>query len=89
MQIQYVSKYLALADEGLCAKMDCPFDEGLLLCNLDKDDSIYLYCTSCSYVKKIGISLYNQIVAAVNQSLNSIKKDGDIEYKEKEWNKSN
>lgn len=60
-QIQYVSKYLALAEEGLVPRIDCPIDQGLLFPNLDQDDNIYLYCISCSYKKNMGLDLYNKI----------------------------
>ena len=67
MQIQYVSKYLALAEEGLVSKMECPLDQGLLLANQDLDDEIYIYCLSCDYKKIIGSNLYNQIVEEVKK----------------------
>lgn len=67
MQIQYVSKYLALAEEGLVSKMECPLDQGLLLANQDLDDEIYIYCLSCDYKKIIGSKLYNQIVEEVKK----------------------
>lgn len=67
-QIQYVSKYLALAEEGLVSRMDCPIDQGLLFPNLDNDDNIFLYCISCSYKKNIGIDLYNKIKEVVEKN---------------------
>ena len=67
-QIQYVSKYLALAEEGLVSRMDCPIDQGLLFPNLDNDDNIFLYCISCSYKKNIGIDLYNKIKEKVEEN---------------------
>jgi hypothetical protein len=70
MKIQYVSKYINLAEEGLAPKLDCPMDQGLLLCNQDIDDVIYLYCLSCEYKKNIGLDLYNKMKAEV------IKNDG-------------
>jgi hypothetical protein len=70
MKIQYVSKYINLAEEGLAPKLDCPMDQGLLLCNQDIDDVIYLYCLSCEYKKSIGLDLYNKMKAEV------IKNDG-------------
>lgn len=66
MKIQYVSKYIALSEEGLVSKMECPIDQGLLLSNLDKEDNIFLYCLSCDYKKNIGIKLYDDIVRMVN-----------------------
>lgn len=70
MKIQYVSKYINLAEEGLAPKLDCPMDQGLLLCNQGVDDVIYLYCLSCEYKKNIGLDLYNKIKSEV------IKNDG-------------
>lgn len=67
-QIQYVSKYLALAEEGLVSRMDCPIDQGLLFPNLDNDDNIFLYCISCSYKKNIGIDLYSKIKEIVEKN---------------------
>ncbi len=65
MKIQYVSKYINLADEGLAPKLECPMDQGLLLCNQDDEDRIYLYCLSCEYKKVMGLDLYNKIKAEV------------------------
>ena len=70
MKIQYVSKYINLAEEGLAPKLDCPMDQGLLLCNQDIYDVIYLYCLSCEYKKNIGLDLYNKMKTEV------IKNDG-------------
>lgn len=67
-KIQYVSKYIALSQEGLVSKLECPIDQGLLLCNQDLNDKIYLYCLTCSYKKYIGISLYNKIIDLVNKN---------------------
>lgn len=64
-KIQYVSKYIALAAEGLVPKILCPMDQGLLLCNQDIEDNIFLYCLECDYKKYIGISAYNTIVKEV------------------------
>lgn len=69
MQIQYVSKYIALSEEGLVSKLDCPIDQGLLSPNLDNDDNIYLYCISCEYKKTVGYDLYSKIVAQVKEVL--------------------
>jgi hypothetical protein len=68
MKIQYVSKYIALSEEGLVSKMECPIDQGLLLSNLDKEDNIFLYCLSCDYKKNIGTKLYDDIVRMVNHN---------------------
>lgn len=65
MQIQYVSKYIALSEEGLVPRLECPMDQGSLLCNLELDDSIYLYCLSCEYKNNIGLEVYEKIVEAV------------------------
>lgn len=65
MQIQYVSKYIALSEEGLVPRLECPMDQGSLLCNLGLDDSIYLYCLSCEYKNNIGLEVYEKIVEAV------------------------
>ena len=67
MQIQYVSRYIALSEEGLVFKMECPIDQGPLFCNLDEDDSIYLYCLACEYKKIIGLDLYNNMTRAVKR----------------------
>ena len=68
MEIQYVSKYLALASEGLVSKMDCPLDQGLLMANMDLEDQIFLYCLSCNYKKYIGLKLYNEMVDVIANS---------------------
>ena len=68
MKIQYVSKYIALSEEGLVSKMECPIDQGLLLSNLDNEDNIFLYCLSCDYRKNIGTKLYDDIVRMVNHN---------------------
>jgi hypothetical protein len=68
-QIQYVSKYIALSEEGLVPKLECPMDQGLLLSNLDLEDNIYLYCLSCSYKKFIGEKAYNDIKKAVDANV--------------------
>ena len=66
-KIQYVSKYLTLAEEGLVSKLECPLDQGLLLPNQDLEDQIYLYCLSCDYKKFIGFGFYDEIVKAVKK----------------------
>jgi hypothetical protein len=68
-QIQYVSKYIALSEEGLVPRLECPMDQGLLQSNLDLEDNIYLYCLSCSYKKFIGEKLYNNIKKEVDNSV--------------------
>jgi hypothetical protein len=67
MRIQYVSKYLQLAEEGLVPRLECPMDQGLLMSNLDWEDKIYLYCSSCSYKKHIGIDFYQKIKSQVEK----------------------
>jgi len=66
MQIQYVSKYIALSEEGLVPRLKCPMDQGPLLPNLDLEDKIFLYCLSCEYKKFIGAKDYDDIVKAVD-----------------------
>ena len=66
MKIQYVSKYLSLSKEGLVPELLCPLDQGSLLCNLDLEDNIYLYCLSCEYKNYIGIEVYENLVSGVN-----------------------
>jgi hypothetical protein len=68
-QIQYVSKYIALSEEGLVPKLECPMDQGLLFSNLDLEDNIYLYCLSCSYKKFIGEKAYSDIKKAVDENV--------------------
>ncbi len=68
MKIQYVSKYIALSEEGLVPRIECPMDQGLLLCNQGIDDEIYLYCLSCEYKKFIGSDFYNQLVRTVDRA---------------------
>jgi len=69
MQIQTVSRYIALSEEGLVPNLECPMDQGSLFCNLDKNDEIYLYCVSCDYKKYIGISMYDKIKIEVENAL--------------------
>jgi hypothetical protein len=69
MQIQYVSKYIALSEEGLVPRLQCPMDQGSLLSNLDMEDNIYLYCLSCSYKNNIGLEVYTRIVKMVNNEI--------------------
>ena len=69
MKIQYVSKYLTLMQEGLVPNLECPMDQGLLSCNQDFEDKIYLYCLSCQYKSEIGISKYDQMVQEVKKHI--------------------
>jgi hypothetical protein len=69
MQIQYVSKYIALSEEGLVPRLECPMDQGSLLSNLDLEDNIYLYCLSCNYKNNIGLEVYKKILEAVNDEI--------------------
>ena len=68
MKIQVVSKYLALAEEGLVSKLDSPMDQGLLMPNQTIDDKIYLYCLSCEYKKDVGLDLYGKMEQAVGRN---------------------
>ena len=68
MQIQYVSKYIALSQEGLVPRLECPMDQGSLLCNLDLEDNIYLYCLSCEYKNNIGLEVYEKLMNGVNNA---------------------
>lgn len=69
MQIQYVSKYIALSEEGLVPGLKCPMDQGSLLCNLDLNDTIYLYCLSCNYKNNIGLEVYEKLVELVKNEI--------------------
>ena len=69
MQIQYVSKYIALSQEGLVPRLECPMDQGSLQCNLDLEDNIYLYCLSCDYKNNIGLEVYTRIAKLVNNEI--------------------
>lgn len=69
MRIQYVSKYIALSEEGLVPVLDCPVDQGLLSVNQDADESIYLYCLSCKYKKHIGTAFYENIKKEVDKNV--------------------
>lgn len=69
MKIQIVSKYLALAEEGLVSKMVCPLDQGLLMPNQTINDKIYLYCLSCDYKKEIGLDLYGKMEKEVRNRI--------------------
>lgn len=65
MQIQYVSRYIALSEEGLVSRLECPTDQGPLFVNQDLLDNIYLYCLECEYKKYIGLEFYNNLKKAV------------------------
>lgn len=67
MQIQYVSRYIALSEEGLVPRILCPTDQGLLYCNLTDTDEIVLYCLECSYNKVLGTASYEKIRGTVNE----------------------
>ena len=60
-----MSKYLDLSREGLVPKLECPMDKGLLFCNQDEKDQIYIYCISCNYKKMLGIKLYDTMLEIV------------------------
>ena len=42
LKVQYVSKYLTLAEEGLCPPMECPMDKGSLLPNLNENEHLLI-----------------------------------------------
>lgn len=67
MKIQYVSKYLLLAEKGLVPGLECPMDQGPLMPNIDINDNIYLYCLSCTYKNVVGVDLYEKIVKKVDE----------------------
>ncbi len=60
-----MSKYIALSEEGLVPRIECPVDQGLLMSNLDLEDNIFLYCLSCSYKKFIGSKMYNDMAGLI------------------------
>jgi hypothetical protein len=66
-RIQYVSKYIALSEEGLVPRLECPLDQGLLLSNQTNLEEVYLYCLSCNYKKFIGFGFYDEIMKAVKK----------------------
>jgi hypothetical protein len=68
MQIQYVSKYIALSKEGLFPELNCPMDQGPLLPNQDHEEQVFVYCLSCEYKKVLGSKEYNDIVKAVENA---------------------
>jgi hypothetical protein len=68
-KIQYVSKYISLSQEGLVPKIECPMDQGLLLCNLSEQDDVFLYCLSCDYNSILGLSTVNKIKKEVEKAI--------------------
>ena len=68
MKIQYVSKYLSLAEKGLVPRLNCPVDQGPLMCNETNDGIIYLYCLSCQYKNSIGLEIYGKIKRVVDSN---------------------
>jgi hypothetical protein len=73
MQIQYVSKYIALSEEGLVPRLACPVDQGSLFVNQDLSDSIFLYCLECKYKKYLGLEFYSQLKKLVDT--NNVEKE--------------
>jgi hypothetical protein len=69
MKIQYVSKYLSLSREGLVPELLCPMDQGLLYCNQDTEDNIFLYCLSCNYKNNMGLDLYLSLKKTVDKEI--------------------
>jgi hypothetical protein len=76
VRIQKVSRYLNLSAEGLVPRIDCPMDQGLLFCNQDLEDNVYLYCLSCDYKRVIGLEFYDDILKALES------------YEKRIWSKS-
>ena len=68
MRLQIVSKYIALSEEGLVSKLECPLDQGLLMPNLDNEDNIFLYCLSCDYKNTMGLEVYDRIEKSVRSN---------------------
>ena len=68
MKIQYVSKYLLLAEKGLVPRLECPMDQGPLMCNETNEGIIYLYCLSCQYKNNMGLEIYGKIKRAVESN---------------------
>lgn len=61
-QIQTVSKYIALSQEDLVPRLNCPMDQGPLFVNQNLEDQVFLYCLSCEYKKFIGYEFYDDII---------------------------
>lgn len=68
MKIQYVSKYLSLSEKGLVPRLECPLDQGPLMCNENNEGIIYLYCLSCQYRNNMGLEIYERIKRAVDSN---------------------
>ena len=68
MRLQTVSKYIALSEEGLVSRLECPLDQGLLMPNLDNEDNIFLYCLSCDYKNTMGLEVYDRIEKSVRSN---------------------
>ena len=68
MRPQIVSKYIALSEEGLVSRLECPLDQGLLMPNIDDNDDIYLYCLSCNYKNTMGLEVYDRIEKSVRSN---------------------
>ena len=68
-EIQLVSKYIALSEEGLVSTLECPVDQGLLFANLDVSDKVFIYCLSCDYKKYPGVSFFDKIGTEVKNVL--------------------
>ena len=66
-QIQTVSKYIALSQEGLVPRLNCPMDQGPLFTNQNLEDEVYLYCLSCEYKKFIGFGFYDDIIKTMEK----------------------
>ena len=86
-----MSKYLALAAEGLVPELVCPMDQGLLACNQDLEDNIFLYCLSCEYKKIIGLGYYQDLlkVVDIHENRETFSRDGSVDYGVPEWKKNN
>ena len=68
MRLQIVSRYIALSEEGLVSRLECPLDQGLLMPNIDDKDDIYLYCLSCNYKNTMGLEVYDRIEKSVRSN---------------------
>ncbi len=69
-RIQTVSRYIALSEEGLVPRLECPMDQGLLMPNTTMDDKDYLYCLSCNYQNFIGIKFYEDLSTKIKGAEN-------------------
>jgi hypothetical protein len=70
MKIQYVSEYLLLAEKGLVPRLECPMDQGPLMCNETNEGIIYLYCLSCQYKNNMGLESYGELKRSVESYRN-------------------